>query len=200
MSAPVSPWTGWINWSLVLLFGPLAAFVLAEPCGFQATRETFQMILLGEIALVCSGVMALVLARALGPLSERDVPAHPSVRCSAPPAGSAWEESVLRPAAWNARIQTYLQGVRREFAPPDEPEPRRATATDWLTAPLIGSPGAVVAAESSPGLPGGGLTSAGDHPPVTGRRSPPVERFRSEATPERGATRRRRPPSSGRLR
>lgn len=197
MSAPVSPWTGWINWSLVLLFGPLAAFVLAEACGFAATRETFQRIVLGEVALVCAGVMALVLARALGPLSERDLPAHPSVRCSAPGAGSAWEESVLRPAAWNARIQTYLQGVRREFAPPVEPESRRATATDWLTAPLIGSAGAA-AAQSLPGLPDGGLATAREHPRSSGRRSPPVERSPSQASPEREAPRRRRPPSSGR--
>lgn len=201
MTAPVSPWTGWLNWSVVLLFGPVLAFVLAEPCGFPATRETFQTIVLGEVALVCVGVLALVLARALGPLTERDVLAQSSVRVSAPAPGSVLEEFLLRPAAWNARIQAYLQGVRKEFAPPTAPEPHPGTAADWLTAPLLGPAAVSPAAESSPPSSADGLAaSAGGPRSFPGRRSPSIDRTPREGSAGTPESRRRRPPSSGRIR
>lgn len=114
-SDEISPLTGWINWFVVLLFGPLIAFVLADACGFSATPQTFQVILLVEVCLVSGGVIVLLLVRALGPLTQADAEARGTFRLPPPPPGSALEEATQRPAAWNARIQAYLRAVQREI-------------------------------------------------------------------------------------
>ncbi|MCA9055536.1 MAG: hypothetical protein KDA75_16960 [Planctomycetaceae bacterium] len=112
LSSRISPW---INWSLILILGPLFAFFLADLCGFRSDSSTFQVILLVEICLLAGGVIVLLLVQAFGPWTDCEYEAREWLRVLTPPPGSLLEEVKTQPARWDREIDRHLRGSWREI-------------------------------------------------------------------------------------
>ena len=111
LTGRISPW---INWGVILVFGPLIAFFLADLCGFEANRDTLQVILLVEICLLAGGVIVLLMVQAFGPWVNQDYEAQAWLRVLKPAPGSLLEEVTRHPNRWNGEIDRHLRAYWRE--------------------------------------------------------------------------------------